>query len=176
MRGKKIKLYIFLSVLFISGCTGLPEGTEPVSGFDVSRYTGKWYEIARLDHRFERGLEQITAEYTPNEDGGIKVVNRGYDADSQTWKEAEGRAYLVDDPTVGRLKVSFFGPFYGGYNILRLDRENYQYALVSGPNRSYLWVLSRTPEMKPDTLKDLIDYAESLGFATSELIYVDHGR
>jgi apolipoprotein D and lipocalin family protein len=162
--------------MLLGGCTGLPDGVDPVTSFEVSRYTGKWYEIARLDHRFERGLSQVTAEYTLSDNGGITVVNRGYDADSESWKEAKGRAYLVSGPSVGRLKVSFFGPFYGGYNILKLDQDAYQYSLVSGPNRSYLWVLSRTPEMDPALLQRLVDYADSLGFAIKDLIYVDQSR
>lgn len=176
MEGHAMRAYLLLVLMLLGGCTGLPDGVDPVTGFEVSRYTGKWYEIARLDHRFERGLSQVTAEYILADDGGIKVVNRGFDADSESWKEAKGRAYLVSDPSVGRLKVSFFGPFYGGYNILKLDQDTYQYSLVSGPNRSYLWVLSRTPEMDPALLELLVDYADSLGFAIKDLIYVDQGR
>ena len=167
--------YCLLPIVFlVSGCTGVPDGVTPVRNLDLERYLGKWYEIARLDHRFERGLSHVTATYSKRNDGGIRVVNRGYDSRKKEWKEAEGKAYSVAESTIGRLKVSFFGPFYGGYNILALDTENYRYSLVSGPNRSYLWILSRTPVMEPGVLERLVQLAQKLGFDTSQLIYVDH--
>ncbi len=157
-----------------SGCTGIPNGVDAVTGFELDRYLGTWYEIARLDHRFERGLSDVTATYSLRDDGGVHVVNRGRNVQTGAWEEAVGKAYFVDRPDVGRLKVSFFGPFYGGYNIIALDRDRYQHALVAGPDRSYLWILSRHPEPEPATLKRLIDTARSLGFPTDELIYVEH--
>ena len=157
-----------------SGCSGTPEGVDPVTGFELERYLGRWYEIARLDHRFERGLSDVTATYSLRDDGGVHVVNRGYNIESGEWDEAVGKAYFAGAPNVGHLKVSFFGPFYGGYNVIELDKTGYQYSLVAGPDRSYLWILSRTPEMSPDALQDLIRKAEGLGFATSELIFVTH--
>ena len=123
-----------------------PKGVQPISGFDASRYLGKWYEVARLENRFERGLEQVTATYGARSDGGSSVVNRGYDPVKKRWSESDGKAYFTGAPTTAALKVSFFGPFYGGYNVIRLD-DDYQYALVSGPNRDYLWILSRTPKL-----------------------------
>jgi len=160
--------------LLAAGCTGLPQGITPVSGFDVNRYLGEWYEIARLDHAFERGLEKVTARYSLLQDGGLRVVNRGFDAASGRWREAEGKAYFIDDPHTGRLKVSFFGPFYGAYNIIRLDRSGYRYALVCGPDRSYLWILARSPELDRAIVDELVSYAADLGFDTSQLIYVRH--
>ncbi|MDT8286543.1 MAG: lipocalin family protein [Elusimicrobiales bacterium] len=158
--------------LGLCGCaTGAPEGVEPVTGFELDRYLGKWHEIARLDHRFERGLSKVTAEYSMREDGGVRVLNRGYSGEKGEWKEAEGRAYFTGDRTVGALKVSFFGPFYGGYNVIELDRENYSYALVCGPDRSYLWILARTPEPDPAALERLKARAAELGFETDKLIY-----
>lgn len=156
------------------GCsnTGIPEGLEAVEGFELERYLGQWHEIARLDHPFERGLERVTATYSLRDDGGIRVINRGYDTQKGEWDEAEGRAYFVEDESVGRLKVSFFGPFYGGYNILALG-DDYDYSLVSGPDRSYLWILSRTPELDPERLRQLVRKAESYGFDTGDLIYPD---
>jgi len=139
----------------------------------LSRYLGTWYEIARLDHSFERGLTRVTATYSLREDGGIKVVNRGFDARKQEWREAIGKAYFVESPDIGRLKVSFFGPFYGGYNIIDLDKENYSYALVSGPTRAYLWILARDQKLEPSVLNHLVNKAKALGFATEQLIYVD---
>ena len=160
-----------LVVCALAGCTGVPEGVEVVDGFELDRYLGTWYEIARLDHRFERGLTHVTAEYSLKEDGGVRVVNRGLDGSA--WKESVGKAYFVENADVGRLKVSFFGPFYGGYNIAVLDAD-YQYAMVVGPSRSYLWVLARTPEMEPERLQELVDHARTLGFPVDELIYVTH--
>ncbi len=164
---------ISLLLLFLSGCTGVPAGVTTVDGFDLQRYLGRWYEIARLDHRFERGMSHVTANYSMLPDGGVEVVNRGFDMDKQDWKEAEGKAYPVGDPTIGELKVSFFGPFYGGYNIIELDSKNYSYSLVSGPNLSYLWILSRTPKLPQAVLDQLVQKAQVLGFDTDELIYVD---
>jgi len=148
-----------------------PKGVKPITGFDVNRYLGKWYEVARLENRFERGLEQVTATYSERSDGGVRVVNRGYNPEKRKWSESEGKAYFTGEPTTGALKVSFFGPFYGGYNIIALD-DHYQYALVSGPNRDYLWILSRTP-MIPETVKqEYLRIANHLGFATHELLWV----
>ncbi|WP_434987032.1 lipocalin family protein [Vreelandella zhaodongensis] len=166
---------VALNGLLLSGCTGIPDGTEPVTGFELNHYLGQWYEIARLDHSFERNLDCVTADYSLRDDGGVRVINRGYNLTEQEWNEAEGRAYFIDDESVGRLKVSFFGPFYGGYNILELD-DNYQWALVSGPNRNYLWILSRTPTMESTVEERLRQRAAELNFPTDELIDVvqDH--
>jgi apolipoprotein D and lipocalin family protein len=161
-------------LLFLSGCTGIPDGVSPVTGFDVNRYLGTWYEIARLDHSFERGLEQVTAEYSLSDDGGIRVVNKGYNSAKQRWDQAEGKAYFTGSSDVGRLKVSFFGPFYGGYNIIDLDYEAYQYALVSGPNTSYLWILARQPDLDASIVRRLLAKASSYGFETSRMIFVAH--
>lgn len=167
------RLFIAL-ILFLTGCVGVPEGVKPVDDFRLERYLGKWYEIARLDHRFERGLSRITADYSLRDDGGVRVLNRGYSAEAKQWKEAEGKAYFVDGTDQGYLKVSFFGPFYGSYIVFELDQENYQYALVCGPDKSYFWILSRTPEMKKDLKDKLIAKATALGFDTGKLIFVEH--
>lgn len=167
------KILIIL-VLFLTGCVGIPEGVQPVGNFKLDRYLGKWYEIARLDHRFERGLSRISAEYSLREDGGVRVLNRGYSAKDNEWKEAEGKAYFVEGTNRGYLKVSFFWLFYGSYVVFELDHEQYQYALVSGPDKSYLWILSRTPAMKPDVKDKLIAKANALGFDTAKLIFVEH--
>ena len=141
-------IILLLVSLFLTACTGMPENITPVKKFELDRYLGKWYEIARLDHSFERGLEKITAEYTLREDGGVSVINRGYSPKNDEWNVAEGKAYFVNDENEGYLKVSFFGPFYGSYVIFELDEENYQYAFISGPNTSYLWLLSRSPTLQ----------------------------
>ncbi len=171
----KLRMILSLSLLpLFAGCTGIPDGVEAVDGFELDRYLGTWYEIARLDHRFERGLSSVTATYSLRDDGGVHVVNRGYDADKGEWKEAVGKAYFVGDPGTGRLKVSFFGPFYGGYNVVELDKDDYEYSLVIGPNRSYLWILARSPGLDPQIVERLVSRAAALGFATNELIYVTH--
>ena len=161
-------------LLVLTGCAGTPENVAPVRGFEVERYLGRWYEIARLDHAFERGLEQVTAEYSRRDDGGLRVVNRGYDSARQRWNEAEGKAYFTGARDVGSLKVSFFGPFYGGYNIIELDHEDYDYALVAGPNRSYLWILARQPDLDVAITQRLVAKASELGFDTDALIFVEH--
>ncbi len=163
--------YITLLLALLGGCTGVPDGLTPVDNFDVNRYLGTWYEIARLDHRFERGLEQVSAHYSLNPDGSIKVINRGYDPEQRQWQEAEGTAKFVGEPTIGQLKVSFFGPFYGGYNVLQLAPD-YRYALVSGPDRDYLWILARTASLPEQDLTSLVAEAQRMGFATEQLIYV----
>ena len=155
-------------------CTGSPDGVTVVTDFEIDRYLGTWYEIARLDHSFERGLSSVSANYSLRDDGGVRVVNRGYSDQSGEWDEAIGKAYFVGASNVGQLKVSFFGPFYGGYNIIELDKSDYQYSLVAGPDRDYLWILSRTPHMQPDILQSLVDKARKLGFATDALIFVKH--
>jgi apolipoprotein D and lipocalin family protein len=161
--------------IFLTACTVAPEGVEPVSGFELNRYLGTWYEIARLDHRFERGLSNVTATYSLRDDGGVRVINRGYDAEDGEWNEAEGKAYFVGDEDTGQLKVSFFGPFYGGYNIIELDKDGYRYSMVAGPDRSYLWILSREPDLDDTVLERLLAKAGELGFPLGELIMVEHG-
>jgi apolipoprotein D and lipocalin family protein len=169
-----MKKYVVLLAMVSAGCVGIPENVKPVDDFELEKYLGKWYEIARLDHSFEQGLTRVTADYSLRDDGGLKVVNRGYFAERNEWKEVEGKAYFVRGSNQGYLKVSFFGPFYGSYVVFELDRENYQYSLVCGPDKSYLWLLSRNPDMKEDIKNSLIAKATALGFDTSKLIYVNH--
>lgn len=167
------KLCIILSALASVACSVTPpKDVKVIDNFDSKRYLGTWYEIARLDHRFERGLEQVTANYSPRTDGGLKVINRGFDSKKQQWQESEGKAYFIDSPQTASLKVSFFGPFYGGYNVIELDPE-YRYALVSGPNRDYLWILSRTPTLEAATRDRLVQIAKGYGFDTEALIWVN---
>ena len=166
-------LVLLLGTFLLAGCTVTPNGITPLENFDVDRYLGTWYEIARLDHRFERGLSQVTATYSKRPDGGIDVLNRGLDNKTGKWKEAKGRAYFINDPDVARLKVTFFWPFYGGYNVIALDREHYAYALVCGPNRNYLWLLARSRQLDEAVMQTLTAKAERLGFDTSQLIFVD---
>ncbi|MBN2451914.1 MAG: lipocalin family protein [Lentisphaeria bacterium] len=162
-------------LLGVSGCVGLPSGVRPVTGFEVERYLGTWYEIARLDHRFERGLDSVSATYRLRPDGRIDVLNRGRETRSGTWRDARGVASFLGDPGVGRLKVRFFWPFYGAYTIMALD-ENYTQALVCGPNRNYLWVLARTPTLDAETLDRLLAIARTHDFPTADLLFVRHGQ
>jgi len=157
----------------LTGCVGVPKNVKPVENFSLSRYLGQWHEVARLDHSFERGLSRVTANYSLRDDGGVRVLNRGYSEKKQKWTEAEGKAYFVQQPDQGYLKVSFFGPFYGSYIVFELDHKEYQYSLVCGPNKSYLWILARDPEIKPELTDMLIAKAAALGFDTSRLIFVD---
>jgi apolipoprotein D and lipocalin family protein len=168
---KKITIVL---ILVLIGCVGIPENEKPVDNFKIEKYLGKWYEIARLDHSFERGLTKVTANYSLRDDGGVRVLNRGYSEKEKTWKEAEGKAYFVQGKNIGYLKVSFFGPFYGSYIVFELDHENYEYSLVCGPDKSYLWILSRNPEIKKELKDTLITKATTMDFDTSKLIFVDH--
>jgi apolipoprotein D and lipocalin family protein len=161
------------AALLLAGCTGIPEGVRPVQGFDVDRYLGTWYEVARLDHRFERGLSRVTATYSLRDDGGIEVVNRGYDAADGAWREADGKAYFVGEADVGHLKVSFFGPFYGSYVVFDLDPD-YGHAFIVGYSTDYLWLLARDPDVGPDVKARFEARVEALGVDPSELIYVEH--
>jgi len=161
------------ATLLLTGCLGAPQGVEPVENFQVDRYLGEWYEIARLDHSFERGLQQVTAEYSIREDGGIRVINRGAEQGGDL-KQAEGRAYFVENPGIGHLKVSFFGPFFGAYIIFELDAEDYQYAFVAGNSTDYLWLLARTPAVSDDLIKRFVQRSRALGFDTDQLIWVQH--
>ncbi len=164
--------YLILALFFVlSACAGIPESIQPIDNFDVNRYLGKWYEIARLDNRFERGLKQITAEYSLRDDGGVNVLNSGVNIESGQREYARGKAYYTDKPDVGSLKVSFFGPFYGGYHIVELDKDNYQYSLIAGSDRDYLWILARQPTLDESILQKLKARAQSLGFDTDKLIY-----
>ena len=174
LRGILKTLFVLpLAPLVLLGCVGTPDGVEPVRDFELKSYLGKWYEIARLDHSFERGLQQVTAEYSLREDGGVRVINRGFSTSDGSWDEAEGRAYFVEDEDLGFLKVSFFGPFYGSYIVFELDDE-YRHAFISGPNTSYLWLLAREPEVSDELKTRFRERAGALGFDVDEIVWVEH--
>lgn len=167
---------VALSVLALSACsTKPPPGIQPVTGFDVDRYTGHWYEVARIDQRFEAGLVRTHAEYRRNADGSLTVINRGYDPKRDAWKESRGRAVFVDEPTRAALKVSFFGPFYSAYNVVALD-ENYQWAMVMGASTDSLWILSRTPDLPNHVLQHLVERAQAMGVDTAQILWVPQDR
>ena len=171
-----VRLLVFVPVLVLAACMRVPDGVEPVTDFELVRYLGQWYEIARLDHRFERGLTDVRAHYELREDGTIRVLNRGFDAEKGEWREAEGRAGPAGEPEEGRLGVSFFGPFRSAYNIIALDHEGYNWAMVCGPNRNYLWILSREPTLPEEIYDELVEKARQLGFPVDELIRVSQDR
>ncbi|MGB0473259.1 MAG: lipocalin family protein [Porticoccaceae bacterium] len=169
-----MRYLLLLCCLVLSSCLSVPDGVVPIQNFELNRYLGRWYEVARLDHSFERGLEAVTAEYSLRSDGGIRVINSGRDIETAEIQQAEGRAYFVEDSNIGHLKVSFFGPFYGSYVIFELDQKDYQYAFVAGNTTDYLWLLARTPQVSEDVLSRFKQRASSLGFDTSELIFLKH--
>lgn len=162
--------------LIVAGCASAPAGVKVVDGFELQRYLGSWYEIARLDHRFERGLSRVSATYSMRNDGGVEVINRGYNRSDNSWKEARGRAYLRGKPQIAALKVSFFWPFYAGYNVIALDRQDYRYALVCGPSRDYLWILAREQQLEAPVVERLVAMAGAYGFDTEALIFVEQGE
>lgn len=159
--------------VWLTACTGVPENVKPVSDFDAERYLGTWYEVARLPHSFEEGLSQVTAEYSLMDDGNIRVVNAGYNAESGEWDRAEGVAKFVEGPDVGHLKVSFWGPFYASYVVVLLDKDDYQYSLVTGPDKDYLWLLSREKQLPDDVKEEMLKVAGDAGYPLDKLIWVD---
>ena len=161
----------FLGMFLLSGCRSTSE-LETISGFEIDRYLGPWYEAARFPHRFEKGLIAVTAEYSLNEDGSIRVLNRGFDPLRNEWKEAKGKAKFRGNPGEGRLKVSFFGPFYAAYNILYLD-DAYTEAIITGPSYDYLWILTRQPSLPDERLEQLIHMAKEFGFDITRIERID---
>ncbi|WP_284040027.1 lipocalin family protein [Sphingobacterium sp. lm-10] len=169
----RLPIYIGLILsLFCAGCSSIPKTAKPVAPFEVDRYLGTWYEVARLDHKFERGLSHVTATYSANEDGSIRVLNKGYNKEEQEWKSAEGKAKFRGEPTVAALKVSFFGPFYSGYNVLAIDKD-YQYALVAGKDLDFLWILSRERSIPEEVKLDFLRIALEVGYTIDDLLWVD---
>jgi apolipoprotein D and lipocalin family protein len=163
-----------LAIAKVATSRGIPRGLAPVRNFVPERYAGLWHEIARFDYRFERGLERVTAEYTLVPDGRVRVHNRGFDPVARRWKEARGIAKAAGEPGVGALRVSFFGPFYAPYNIIELD-DDYHYAMVTGPSRKYLWILSRAPHPPESVITALKAQARAWGFDTDKLVDVRQG-
>lgn len=139
-----------------------------VSSVNLHKYMGKWYEIARLDHRFERGMTHCTATYSILKNGKIRVLNEG--KKDGKWRASEGKAKTTKE--AGVLRVSFFGPFYSDYRIMMID-ENYSYALVGGDNGDYLWILSRTPNLEQSAIDRIIEEANYRGYETHKLVWVD---
>ncbi len=171
-------IYLLLICAIMIGlysCNTIPNGAVAVNPFNKERYLGKWYEIARKDFKYERDLSNTTAEYSLNDNGTIKVDNQGYNTKKGEWTQAIGKAKFVGEENIAKLKVSFFGPFYSGYNVIAIDDE-YRYALVAGKSLKYLWILSREINI-PEEIKDkYLKIAEEIGYNTADLIWVKHGK
>ena len=178
---KKIIPYILLgagaiaAVTLLSSCASKPPKAEPVSNFQLNNYLGKWYELARIDFRQEKNLDNTTANYSLNDNGTVKVINKGYNVVKNEWKEAKGKAKFRGEENVGALKVSFFGPFYSGYNVLAIDK-NYKYVLVGGKNLDYLWILSREKTIPENVKNDYLAKAKAIGYDTNRLIWIKHDK
>ncbi|PKO87857.1 MAG: lipocalin [Betaproteobacteria bacterium HGW-Betaproteobacteria-10] len=171
--GNRLGAMLLICLFALSACsTAPPGGMTPVTPFDLTRYEGKWYELARLDHSFERGLSDVSATYRAQPDGSVEVINRGYDTRRNEWRQAVGRALFIAQPNQASLKVSFFGPFYGGYHIVALDEQDYRWALVVGPSRDYFWILSREKALPATVIEHLLVRAKGLGLAVDQLIWV----
>lgn len=153
----------------------IPDGAVAVKPFDQKKYLGTWYEIARLDYKWERDLDNVTATYSLKENGDIKVDNKGYNFKKQEWEQSIGKAKAVGDPQEARLKVSFFGPFYSGYNVIAID-PGYNYSLVAGESTKYLWILSRTKTIPDSVRRDYLAKAKAIGYNTDALVWVKHDR
>lgn len=165
---------IVLLPFFLSGCVTKDEGDmkplKTVNFVDLDRYTGQWYEIARYEHRFQKGCVGSKATYTVRDDGKITVVNECYEESfSGKLRSVKGKAWVVDKETNARLKVSFFWPFAGDYWIIDLG-QNYEYAIVGHPSRKYLWILSRSPEMDEDVYQSILERLQKQEYDTAKLI------
>ncbi len=157
-------------VILLKSKRTIPKGVKAVGNFDQLKYLGKWFEIARLDHRFEKNQTYVTAQYDLNADGSIKVTNSGFDTKKNRERSVVGKARFVKDEHTGMLEVSFFGPFYSGYNIIAIDKD-YKYALVAGKTRDYLWLLSRAGTMPKSVINNYLKIAEKAGYDTSKLVW-----
>jgi apolipoprotein D and lipocalin family protein len=167
----KSGLIFCLLIILAAGCATPPKGLKPIEKFQLPRYLGTWYEIARLDHPFERGLDNVTASYYLKPDGSISVINRGRDIKTGQWNAVRGRAVFIADPNTAALKVTFFRPFWGAYYVIALDKQDYKWAMVTSSSRKYLWILSRTHTLDPFILNELLTQAKDWQFATDKLIF-----
>lgn len=170
--GAAISLGVFA---LLSSCASIPKKAQPLQNFDVNKYLGNWYEIARFDFRFEKNMDNVMAQYSINDKKNIDVLNSGYNFIKEKWVSAKGVAKFRGDENVAALKVSFFGPFYSGYNVIALD-DNYKYALVAGKDLNYLWILSREKSIPENINKEYLKIAQEIGYDTSKLIWVEHDK
>ena len=171
---RKTGLAVFLVLLMVS-CQSqdMKIDNSVVKELNIERYLGTWYEIARYDHKFERGMVGVTANYSYREDGKIRVINKGYKGSLDGEESvAEGKAKIPDPAVPAKLKVSFFWIFYGDYFVMELDEE-YQWAIIGSKTDKYLWILSRVPQMDADLYKDLLTKLTKRGYDVSKLIEVE---
>jgi Bacterial lipocalin len=173
--GKFTFILLSVAVIMLSSCASIPKGATSVESFDVNRYLGKWYEIARFDFSFEKDMDNTTAEYSLNNDGTIRVENTGYNYKKNKWEKAIGKARFRGSKSLGEIEVSFFGPFYGGYNVIMLDAE-YKYALIAGSSINYLWILSREKSIPDEIRNKYLEEAKRIGYKTENLIWVKHDK
>jgi len=166
-------LTIAAFAIFNSCSVKVPDYVEPINNFDAKQYAGKWYEIARFDFKYEKDMNQVTAQYNLNDDGSIEVINKGYDYIKNEWKEKKGKAKFNGNENIGALKVSFFGPFYAGYNIVMMDPD-YQTALVFGEKKDYIWILSRQPTISEATKEKFLAKAKEAGYDLDRLVWTEH--
>jgi apolipoprotein D and lipocalin family protein len=164
-------LIFFAPFFLLASCRTIPKGVKPIVPFDINRYVGTWYEIGRKNHKFERGLSRVTATYTLDENGRVKVENKGYNSLTGRESKATGKAKLVNEGKEGRLKVSFFGPFYSPYNIIAIDPE-YENAMVIGRDKTYFWLLSKNTEMPEEIKQRYLQIAEEYKIKTDNIIWV----
>jgi apolipoprotein D and lipocalin family protein len=170
-----ILLLVAISLASIYSCQSIPKGASVVQNFDAKKYVGTWYEIARIDFKQEKNLNNTVAQYALKNNGDIKVMNSGYNYIKQEWKNAVGNAKFRGNTTEGALKVSFFGPFYSGYNVFAVDKD-YKYALVGGKNFDYLWILSREKTIPNATKEKYLKIATDLGYNVNNLLWVEHDK
>ena len=175
-QSKIISLIVVIGIIILfNSCASIPQKAKPVENFEVNRYLGTWYEVARFDFRFEKDLDNTSANYTLDKKGNVIVMNSGYNFVKKKWSKADGLAKFRGDKNIAALKVSFFGPFYSGYNVIALD-ENYQYALIAGKSLDYIWILSRTKELPDEIKTEYLKIAEDIGYDTSRLIWIKHDK
>jgi len=150
-----------------------PKGVDVVTDFELNRYLGNWYEVARFDFRFEKNLKNTRAHYALNDNGTVSVTNSGYDYIKKKRRVANGKAKLTGKPNEGQLKVSFFGPFFSPYNVIAI-RGDYEYALVMGKSTDYIWILSRTTVLPEDVKQEFLEIARQSGYDLDRLVWVTH--
>lgn len=170
-----VAFLILIAWFSIIGKSTIPAKARAVKPFDLDKYLGKWFEIARFDYYWEKDLKNVVAMYMKNPDGTVKVINTGYNSKNKKWEQSTGKAKFVADADEGKLQVSFFGPFYSGYNVIAIDKD-YQYALVAGKNLHYLWILSRKREIPGDIEEEYLQIAKNIGYDTSRLTWTRHDQ
>ncbi|QES88324.1 lipocalin family protein [Rhizosphaericola mali] len=172
---KNKKKYIALGTLALGTTIAIASAqvksrNDVIEHLDVKKYMGKWYEIARVENKFEKGLYNVTAEYQLQKNGTIRVQDSGYSQKKNKREQAIGKTKFTSKESNGGLKVSFFGPFYSAYNIVQLD-ENYKYALIFGKNSKYLWILSREKNVPSNIKQKYLNYASDNGYDTTKLVW-----